>query len=502
MKLIKSFRFGILVILLLSFILIISVRKFYPTQGVEQGASWAEFTAYLERRVPVLMKHYDIPGACIALIQDAEIVWSGAYGYADLETGRKMTVETICRVESISKPVTAWGVMKLVEQGKIELDVSVEEYLGDWELPESEFSEAKVTVRRLLSHSAGMPLGNVFERYDPTEKIPSLEETLSGEAILTQEPGVAFSYSNTGFNILELLIEKVTGRDFAEYMKTEVLLPLGMRQSGFDWKADWEPLLPNGYDLKGNPVSVYVYPTKASGGLFANVEDIGIFVAAGMSGFTDADRRILSPESINRLYTPIVEKLGLYSLAFDAYGLGHFLENLDGGKRGVSHGGQGYGWMSHFHFVPESGVGIVILTNSQRSWPFFAYLLNDWAQWNGFTSVGMGRIILGQKILWTLIGLILFISLRQGYRLGRVLISGGRRFAPGAKRHWTPRLAQSSLAVIILAGLWWAVNQDYLFIASVFPIASGWLGCSILISAVVLLLSGLFPSVNSRLSKV
>lgn len=125
------------------------------------------------------MKAYDIPGVGFALIQCDGTTWSKAYGYADLEKGRKMTADTYCRVESISKSVTAWGVMKLVEQGRIELDQPVGKYIKDWQFPNSKYSWEKVTVERLLSHSAGMPMGDIFERFSPTEEIPSLEENLT-----------------------------------------------------------------------------------------------------------------------------------------------------------------------------------------------------------------------------------------------------------------------------------------------------------------------------------
>jgi CubicO group peptidase (beta-lactamase class C family) len=139
----------ILVALIISFVLVMSASKLYAAKGINKQASLQEFTAYLDERIPALMKDYGIPGVSIALVQKGETTWSNAYGYADLENRRKMTTDTYCRVESISKSVTAWGVMKLVEQGKIELDRPVGQYLKNWKLPESQFSEEKVTVRQL-----------------------------------------------------------------------------------------------------------------------------------------------------------------------------------------------------------------------------------------------------------------------------------------------------------------------------------------------------------------
>lgn len=489
----------ILVILIISFVLVIAASKLYTTNEVKKDAPLGEFTDLLDERIPALMKDYDIPGVNIALVQKGKTTWSKAYGYADLDKGRKMTTDTFCRVESISKSATAWGVMKLVEQGKIELDKPVEQYVRSWKFPESEFSEEKVTVRQLLTHTAGMPLGDIFERYSPKDEIPSLKESLSKQAILVQEPGVSFSYSNTGYNLLELLIEEVTGRDFAEYMEKEVLIPLGMYKSSFTWSEKLEPAVPVGYDLKGNPIPVYIYPEKASGGLFARVEDIAAFVTAGMTSYFHTDHKVLASQSINKLYTPIAKKIGVYGLVFDSYGMGYYIETLSNGKQAVANGGQGGGCMTYFHSVPETGDGIVILTNSQRSWPFFAYILSDWSKWSGFATVGFGKIIWAQNALWALIGLIWFIILWQVWRLGQGLASGRRQFAPLSRESRLLRLVQSSLSIILVSGLLWCISQDYLFISSVFPIASSWLGFSILVFAVILLLSALFPRIGDKI---
>lgn len=491
LKFVKLLWIGILVVVGIV-IFMIAFLKIDTTKKVDQHVSMEIFTGYLDERIPRLMKNYRIPGVIIALVTGGKTVWTNAYGYADLKKGRKMTTDTYCRVESISKSVTAWGVMKLVEQGRIELDLPVEFYIRHWKFPKSRYSLEKVTVGRLLSHSAGMPLGTVGVRYSPREVIPSLEESLAKDAILMQEPGLSFFYSNTGFNLLELLVEEVTGRDFTEYMSNEVLNPLGMHHSSFTWSEAMEPV-PVGYDVKGNPIPVYIYPEKASGGLFATVGDMATFVTAGMTEFSHVGLQVLNAQYISKLYTPMVKVPGFYGLAFESYGLGHFIEILPNGKKAVSHGGQGSGWMTHFHSVPETGDGIVILTNSQRSWPFFALILSDWARWNGFFSVGMGRIIQGTKVLWAFIGLIWVILLGQMWRLVKGLVSGCRQFAPLCGKSRQLRIVQSSLFMVLLAGLLWAVNQDYLFLSSVFPVASGWLGFSVFVSALVLLLSALFP---------
>lgn len=451
-------------------------------RGVRAGASLNDFRAHLDRRVPALLKRYQIPGCSLALVQDSEMVWVGAYGYADLDRGRLLTTDTPMRVQSISKSVTAWAVVKLVESGSIELDAPVSQYLKSWQFPESPYSAEEVTIRRLLSHTAGVPLGDVFTLYAPGQEMPSLREKLTQEAVLTRKPGTAYSYSNTGYNLLELLIEETTGRDFAEYMQSEILLPLGMRSASFDWNESMTPPPPVGYSLSGESIPIYVYPEKASGGLFATAEDIARFAMAGMR-----DNPVLSADSVAQLYSPVTHDIGIYGVVFDAYGFGHFIETLPNGARSVSHGGQGSGIMTHMQAVPESGDAIVILTNSQRSWPFIAYLLNDWAHWRGFPTVGMGKIVWGRYGLSAIVGMLLSASLLLCFRPIMTFYRRKRDNGNAKPRrtHWI-RIAISFALLGILA---WSVSQKYLFLTSVFPILSVWLGFATLAFAMALLLS-------------
>lgn len=476
--------------LILAVVLVLSAARLDPVRQAEQSASVDAFTAHIEQRIPELMKTYRIPGVSMALVQNKSIVWTHAFGYADIASGVPMTPDAVCRVQSISKSVTAWAVMKLVEQGEIDLDQPVANYLQGWKLPESGFSQDKVTVRQLLSHTAGMPLGDILTRFAPQDDMPSLTDKLSMEAQLIREPGAAFSYSNTGYNLLELVIESVTGQEFAMYMEQEILMPLGMTGADFVWRESFDPPVPYGYNLKGEAIPVYVYPEKASGGLFATAEDIARFILAGMPG---SSQTVLPAERVSQLYEPAARDMGLYSLVFDAYGLGHYIEFLAGGQLAVSHGGQGTGWMTHFHAVPEAGAALVILTNSQRSWPFIASVLSDWASWNGFASIGMERILLGQRILWSVIGLIWFGLFWQLFRLLAGLIGKKRRFAPSAKPVRVIQVLQFAVFVCLSAVLVWCISQPYLNITSIFPRASEWLGISVLALALVSLLSALFP---------
>lgn len=236
--------------------------------------------------------------------------------------------------------------------------------------------------------------------------------------------------------------------------------------------------------------SMYIQK-KASGGLFATAEDIARFAAAGMS-----DNSVLKPENVDIMYEPISEKIGIYDLVFDAYGLGHYIETVSSGFRSVSHGGQGSGIMTHFQSVPETGDAIVILTNSQRSWPFISYLLRDWARWQALPSVGMEKIIWGRYILSILIGMILAAVVLM---LKHSLLYIFRRptkieKSESSKLNFGPiQWIQISTSLILIGVLLWSVCQKYLFITSVFPILSVLLGGAFVLLSVSMFISAFIP---------
>lgn len=475
-------------LILIAFLLSVVAANCGRTNS-ETDDSQVDFKQQMNQHIPAWMKRFEVPGLSIALIKNGEISWVDAYGFADLEKQASMTSETVCRVESISKSVTARGVMKLVEAGKIKLDDPVHRHLVSWEFPESEFETERVTFRHLLSHTSGLALGTLGLEYDPKEEKPSLRESLSREVKFIREPGKSFFYSNVGFNLLELLIEDVSGRSFAVYMKDEILTPLGMQNAEFEWREDFPTPVPDGHKISGEPVPVYVYSVKGAGGLFANAEDIAAFAATGMLNPAYPYDQNLTQNSLRELYTPVTEVDQVYSFVADFYGLGHFIEILPNGKIAVFGGGQGNGWMTHFHIVPETGDGIVILTNSSRSWPLISQIVSDWAEWNGFGSVGMSLIAKATTWFWILIGLILTVSFWQMFRIIRDSMKGKRIFNSRVKLYSASQFGQLTLAVIFISALIWSLTREYLMITSVFPGSSGWFILSLWLVAFVLLLS-------------
>lgn len=434
------------------------------------------------KRIPALMKEHHIEGSGVVILKDGRPVWSEVFGFADIQAERPLEESDLMMAHSISKSVTAWGVMRLVHEGKLDLDAAVSAYLRDEEL--AGYPLEQITTRQLLSMDAGVPLGTLGEHLEPGQKRPSLSTLLAEQAGARQPPGSGFEYSNLSYAFLELLIEEVTGRDFAEYMRKEVLEPLGMHDSGFEWRPEWRARVPTGYDLESDPVPVYLYESRAGGGLFSTLDDLSRFASASI----DHDASILSEPEIAQMHRAQTPISGLFSVVAQDCGLGHFIEEIEG-RKALWHGGQGLGWMTHFYVVPSTGDGIVIVSNSQKSWPFFATLLEDWSTWAGLPEPGMAVISRATLAMQIFISLLSMVSLWILSRISFRLIRGSRRFSVTSPSR--VQVVCGMGALVVALGLGWALTRDYLFVSSIFPQETPWLWSALLATTLALIMAAL-----------
>ncbi len=206
------------------FLLAIGVTEATHAQAPDQKAL-DRYQQSLDSLVPALLEELATPGATVALIRDGIVVVSKGYGWADHEGRERVTTTTLFNIGSISKTVAAWGLMRLVEEGKVDLDAPVENYLTRWRLPPSAFDHDDVTLRRLLSHTAGLQLHG-YPGFEPDEQLPTVVASLSGatngsgDVRVIMTPGTKWQYSGGGFTIAQLLVEEMTGRPFHEYMRS------------------------------------------------------------------------------------------------------------------------------------------------------------------------------------------------------------------------------------------------------------------------------------------
>jgi CubicO group peptidase (beta-lactamase class C family) len=446
-----------------------------------QGASLAnqlEEDSWLEA--------FDVPGAAVAQVHDGAPDWSSGYGQANTATGAPVTADTVFQVASISKSVSAWGVVRLVEQGRLDLDAPVETYLTRWHLPPSTFDPDGVTIRRLLNHTAGLN----SQDYSPvtTRPLPSLEQSLTGgsgrpgdrarsdDVRITTEPGQRYVYSNGGYTLLQLVVEEVAGEPFASYMQREILDPLGMTRSSYLPPAEMAPASATGYTDGARAVPPSLFTEQAPSGLSSTANDVARFMAAGMTGPQGQrpGRGVLSPADVSALVarTPVADGA--------TTSLGYEVQTLSDGTDAAGHTGKNTGWLAEFITLPDRGEGLVVLTNSDSSGPV-GMTAQAWAD-----SLGVGSPMTAQMIeaelapqftaMLTVTALVGLVTVGWAALLLRPHPTGNRRWVwraasrPGLAG-WTVRAFVTFTAIAAPAAWWTAPVRDSL--ASISPTRTG-----------------------------
>jgi CubicO group peptidase (beta-lactamase class C family) len=368
------------------FLLIATAPGCSSPRPTPRPISLDSLTARLDVLVPALLRERGVPGAAIALINDGMRVWSHGYGLADLKSSSPVTSGTRFNVGSISKSITAWGVMTLVEAGRISLDAPVDRYLKRWHLPEGGFDNTRVTPQTLLTHTSGLsiyPVSASINEYRADERLPSLTEAMNrdypgfGRLRVVEEPGTHYRYNNGDYVVLQLLVEDVTGQPFAGYMQKYVFGPLGMKSTGYGFSTGVGSSTARPYRPDGEPWPRLQGVELASGGVYTTVDDLALFVAAADSGSgLPPGRGVLKPETVSSMITPAKGTGG-------QYGFGYQMVPLKKQGYFVSHQGANDGFRGVFFFDPPTRSGVVILTNSDAGGRIVGEIVCLWAAWAG-----------------------------------------------------------------------------------------------------------------------
>ena len=316
------------------------------------------------------------PGLAVALVCAGRPAWARGFGVAGGAGREPVTATTRFQAASVSKPVSAWGVLRLVEQGRVGLDEPVVGRLRRWRPPPSRFDPDGMTVRRLLSHTAGLSVHGYAGR-PPEGPLPSISASLSGEAggsfpvELLEAPGRRWRYSGGGYSVLQLLVEELCARPFAEVMQAEVLGPLGMTASSFSWERTAATASP--HDARGRPVPDFAFPEQAAAGLVSSAADLARFAAAAMPGpqGEPPGRGVLSPAGVRLALTAAPASEG-------RWGLGYGLGLLPGGDRLAYHEGANRGWRAGLALLPDRRAGLVALANADSGAAVIDAVVQRW----------------------------------------------------------------------------------------------------------------------------
>ena len=361
-------------VLLFIFFLPLKINSQTESKNIDQ------FVNKLNNKIPKLLNDFIVPGAAIAIIKNGEIILQKGYGYSNIDNKTKVNITTGFNIGSISKTVTAWGIIKLVQKGKIDLDAPAEKYLTRWHLPESEFDSNKVTIRRLLSHTAGLSLHG-YPGWSPKDKLPTIEESLNGKnngpgrVEIIIEPGTKWKYSGGGYSILQLIIEEVTQQTFEDYMLTEILHPLGMKNTSFNIDDNIMSLSSKEYNMFGEEIDFELFTAKAAAGLHTTIEDFSKFALASLYKNEKYSQNILSANSLELMMKPALK-------SNDNYGLGYGLNLIPELSLILyGHGGANTGWRALLMVNPVTNDGFIMLTNGGTGHKVYNQIFCEWIHW-------------------------------------------------------------------------------------------------------------------------
>jgi CubicO group peptidase (beta-lactamase class C family) len=324
------------------------------TRTAANGAGADRFVG-LRESIRRLVESDTLPSVAVAVSRHGEILWQEAFGWADVERRIPATPATPYSVASITKPMTATAILLLAERGLIDLERPVNDYLPAARIRGLAGDAEGATVRRVLDHTAGLPLHYAFFYEGNGDPARGTDEGIARYGVLVNPPGAVHEYSNLGYGILDRVVEHVTGRGYAEFMRDEIFAPLGMERSSVGTGAGLSEAAVR-YDPRRRPIPPYDFDHRGGSAVFASVLDLVRFGEASLPGaagprlLTDATQRAMQQRSAS---TP----------AGQGYGLGWQVAEDDGGFRRVSHTGGMPGVTTALFLFPDQGVVVAAVTN-------------------------------------------------------------------------------------------------------------------------------------------
>jgi CubicO group peptidase (beta-lactamase class C family) len=320
----------------------------------------------LKKAMADVVEKTHVPGAGVALVSHGQVVWCGGIGKADIATGRDITCDTEFRVGSVSKSFVALALLKLEEEGKINLQARVQDLAPEVPMKNAWEATNPVRVVNLLEHTAGFDDMSATEVYNTKDRANiSLLEVFQAHPVQQNPrwpPSTRFSYSNPGFGLAGYLIEKTSGRPFDAYIKQTILAPLGIETGEFRLTEANRALLAQGYQDQKKTVAykeIYLRPAgdmKASPGELAKL--VQFFLRRGNAG----GAQLVKPETIARMEYPTTPASARNGIRL-GYGLANYTE-VEGGVVTHGHDGGIDGFISTYRYMPEQNWGYVVLLNS------------------------------------------------------------------------------------------------------------------------------------------
>ncbi|MVM31785.1 serine hydrolase [Spirosoma sp. HMF4905] len=326
-------------------------------QANRKGDVYAKAIQQAKRFVDSLRQKQDIPGISVCVGTKDKILWAAGFGLADVENKVPITTESKFRIGSVSKSLTSVALGKLIEEGKLDLDASINQYVPNF--PQKKFP---ITSRQLATHTAGI---RHYGPNDPLNCLKRYETVQDGLVIFSQDtllfrPGTAYNYSTYGYNLLSAVIEGVSHSDFLSYMQTAVFTPLGMSHTSPDYS---EHIIPNRVRFYEHTKTQVVNAAQvdnsykwAGGGFLSTPSDLVVFGSSLLAG------KGLKKETVTLLFTPQLLENGKNTY----YGFGWRVGTDSKGRKIIHHGGTIDGGRTFLMLYPDDNLVVAIAANMQQ----------------------------------------------------------------------------------------------------------------------------------------
>ncbi len=319
------------------------------------------------------MEYYKVPGVSIALVENGEIKWAKGYGMANTDTNTKVDANTIFQAGSISKPVAALSALKLVEEGKLDLDTDVNTYLKDWQIPANKFTATeKVTLRRLLTHTAGMTVHG-FPGYEQKDSFPTIIQVLNGQGntskiFVDTIPNSIWRYSGGGYSLMEKIVEDTSKKSLEDYMAEKILTPVGMSNSTYEQPLSkkYHSNASAAYNSNGEIAEGFWnnYPEQAAAGLWTTPTDLAKYAIEVQQILAGKENGVLTKKTIDQMLTKHKNNWGLGP-------------SLQWSKDSLifRHGGKNRGFTNQFISFANKGSAVIVMTNADSGGKLISEIL-------------------------------------------------------------------------------------------------------------------------------
>jgi CubicO group peptidase (beta-lactamase class C family) len=309
------------------------------------------------------VRKHNIASVAIAAAKDGEVVWEEAFGWADKEKQTSATPHSIYALASISKSFTATGLMVLAERGLVDLDRPVNEYLGEAKLISYMSDSSQATVRQVLLHAAGLPMHhNIFFENEAAQP-PAQDESIRRYGVIVDQPAREFVYSNFGYGVLDRVIARVSGRSYAEFMKTEVFAPLGLTHTSVLADSTLRGQTVRHYDPQGNLVPTLDFDHRGASAVYSSVHDLVHYGMFHLQNEVPGQKPIINERTIDTMHRPSAFTIPEQAADEVGIGLGWAVVDMEG-VQFINISGGMPGTVTRLALIPTENAAVAITINS------------------------------------------------------------------------------------------------------------------------------------------